>query len=453
MRGQVQGVGFRPFVFRLAGELQLQGWVRNDADGVHIEIQGPVRRAEEFRRRLSAEAPALSRISAVEESGLPVEPGEPAFRILASRGGTMLAEAAPDVGTCPDCLAELFDPADRRHRYAFINCTQCGPRYTIIRNLPYDRPQTSMAAFAQCPACLAEYRDPAHRRFHAEPNACPACGPSLWLCDAAGARQPAGDVIAESLDRLQRGEILAIKGLGGFHLACDARNGAAVARLRARKNREEKPFAVMLAGSASLAEFVDADPDSLRTLESPERPIVLMRKRAGCDALVPGVAPGLEWLGLMLPYTPLQYLLFHEAAGRPQGIDWMARPQPLALVMTSANPGGEPLVIGNQEALARLAGIADAFVMHDREIVTRCDDSVVRVQDSGCGIQDPGSRRRAVKNDDAGRGAASVQFIRRARGFTPRAIRLAGPVPQVLACGAFLKNTVCFTRGDQAFLS
>jgi hydrogenase maturation protein HypF len=457
VRGQVQGVGFRPFVFRLAGELQLQGWVRNDADGVHIEIQGPVRRAEEFRRRLSAEAPALSRISAVEESGLPVEPGEPAFRILASRGGTMLAEAAPDVGTCPDCLAELFDPADRRHRYAFINCTQCGPRYTIIRNLPYDRPQTSMAAFAQCPACLAEYRDPAHRRFHAEPNACPACGPSLWLCDAAGARQPAGDVIAESLDRLQRGEILAIKGLGGFHLACDARNGAAVARLRARKNREEKPFAVMLAGSVSLEEFVDADPDSLRALESPERPIVLMRKRAGCDALVPGVAPGLEWLGLMLPYTPLQYLLFHEAAGRPQGIDWMARPQPLALVMTSANPGGEPLVIGNEEALARLAGIADAFVMHDREIVTRCDDSVVRSQESGVRSQelwDTDRRGYALPlAPDSSLLTAPVQFIRRARGFTPRAIRLAGPVPQVLACGAFLKNTVCFTRGDQAFLS
>jgi hydrogenase maturation protein HypF len=443
VRGQVQGVGFRPYVYRLATELGLAGWVRNDAQGVEMEVAGSAEAVERFHARLPAEAPPLAHLTAIEPVASGTEPLGTEFRILASGGGEMGAEAVPDTATCPDCLRELFDPEDRRYRYPFINCTQCGPRYTLIRSLPYDRARTSMADFAQCPACQAEYELPASRRFHAEPNACPACGPRLRLCDAQGAVIDCADVVAESLARLRRGEILAIKGLGGFHLACDARNAAAVARLRERKNREEKPFAVMVANGVSAAEFAEMDADARHLLESPERPVVLLRKRGGCDAALPGIAPGLAWLGVVLPYTPLHALLFHEAAGRPADTAWLDQAQPLALVMTSANPGGEPLVMDNDEALQRLVGIAETFVMHDRTIVSRCDDSVLR----------------AVANLDPPDGAGRLQamprfqFIRRARGYTPSPIPLAAGGPAVLACGAFLKNTVCFTRGDQAFLS
>jgi len=276
-----------------------------------------------------------------------------------------------------------------------------------------------------CPACRAEYDDPADRRFHAQPNACPQCGPRLALRDAEGGPLSVDDPIAETLARLQRGEIVAIKGLGGYHLACDATNAEAVARLRERKNREEKPFAVMLANAASVAQFAEMNDAERALLESRERPVVLLQKRAGCDAALPGVAPSLGELGAMLPCTPIQFLLFHEAAGRPAGTAWSAVPQRLTLVMTSANPGGEPIVRDDDEALARLDGIADAFLMHDREIVTRVDDSVVRAR----------------------------QFIRRARGFIPQPIRLAKPGPSVLGTGGFLKNTICLTRGDEAFLS
>ncbi len=437
VRGQVQGVGFRPYVYRLAKELELGGWVRNDGEGVEIEVQGESGAVAAFVGRLKPEAPPLARIAALEVADLPtLTLAAPAFEIKVSGGGAARAEVAPDTGVCRDCLAELFDPSDRRHRYAFINCTQCGPRYTIIRGLPYDRPQTSMAVFPQCPACLAEYRSPEHRRFHAEPNACPVCGPRVWYCGADGGRAEVADVVAEAVARLKRGEILAIKGLGGFHLACDARDPQAVAELRRRKSREEKPFAVMAANCDSLAGFAKLDDAARALLESAERPVALLRKGTGCDDRLAGVAPGLAWLGAMLPYTPLQYLLFHEAAGRPDGLDWLQQPQEMILVMTSANPGGEPLVIGNDEALRRLAGIADGFVMHDREIVTRVDDSVVRIEDRGSRI-----------------GHCGAQFIRRARGYTPQAIALAREVSSVLACGAYLKNTVCYTRGDQAFVS
>jgi hydrogenase maturation protein HypF len=356
-------------------------------------------------------------------------PGERGFAIRESGGGRAATAIGPDTTICSDCLKELFAPEDRRYRYAFINCTNCGPRYTITRQLPYDRPTTSMAAFAQCPRCFAEYRSPLDRRFHAEPNACPECGPRLCLLDANGVAQE-GDPIEDALARLARGEIVAIKGLGGFHLACNARDAVAVARLRQRKAREEKPFAVMVANVASVTHWVESPSAGEQDLLcSRERPIVLLKKRDGVDVELDGIAPGLAWLGVMLPYTPLQYLLFHEAAGRPAGTAWLDDPHDLILVMTSANPGGEPLVTDNDEALTRLDSIADACLVHDRDIVIRCDDSVVRTTPAG------------------------PQFVRRARGYTPRAIRLPAAGPSVVALGGYFKNAICVTRGDEAFLS
>ncbi len=429
VRGAVQGVGFRPFVWRLANDMALDGWVRNDGAGVAIEVQGRADALDRFVARLGAEAPGLARIDAIEASERHPDAPTGRFAIAASAGGPVATGIAPDAAICPDCLAELCDPGDRRYRYAFINCTQCGPRYTITRKLPYDRPNTSMAPFALCEPCASEYSDPATRRFHAQPNACPDCGPTLALLDPAGRAIPCEDVVAAAVARLRSGEIVAIKGLGGYHLACDARNAAAVAALRGRKQREEKPFAVMTAGVASIAALATVDAASRAALESRERPVVLLRKAPGCDDALAGVAPGIAWLGAMLPYTPLQYLLFHEAAGRPAGTAWLDDPHPLVLVMTSANPGGEPIVTTEREAVSRLGGIADALLVHDRAIEVRCDDSVVR----------------------ASRGAPA--FIRRARGFTPAPVKLAAGGPSVLAVGAWLKNTICVTRGDEAFVS
>lgn len=428
VRGIVQGVGFRPFVYRLAGELALSGWIRNDGDGVTMELQGDDARLDGFASRLLAERPPLARIDQVLRQPLPEQEQADGFAILASAAGGGHAAIGADSCVCDACLAELFNPANRRYRYPFINCTDCGPRYTLVKRLPYDRAQTSMAEFPQCPACLDEYRDPLHRRFHAEPNACSICGPSLALLDATG--PVAGDAIAETLRRLQGGEIVAIKGLGGFHLACDARNPAAVARLRQRKAREEKPLAIMAANAASLDGLARMDELSGRLLRSPQRPIALLPKRAGCDDALPGVAPDVAWLGAMLPYTPLHYLLFHEAAGRPAGSAWLAEPQPLLLVMTSANPHGEPLITRNQDARALMPQLADAVLEHNRDIVTRCDDSVLRV---GC--------------------HGHAQFLRRGRGYTPCAVGLSRGGPSVLALGAHLKNTLCLTRGNEAFLS
>jgi len=456
VRGAVQGVGFRPFVFRLASELGLAGWVFNDAQGVAIEVQGPPAALTRFERRLKADAPPLARVEHLEATTCADLAFEPGFRILASRPGRVTTSIPPDTATCDDCLAELFDPADRRHRYAFINCTQCGPRYTLTHALPYDRAQTSMASFTQCPQCLREYGDPLHRRFHAEPNACLACGPALELVDARGV-PIGGDPIAATLAQLDAGKVIAVKGLGGFHLACDARNADAVAQLRERKQREEKPFAVMAANLASAVRWVRADATEQAMLASRERPIVLLPMHDGAAAQLAGVAPGLSVLGVMLPCTPIQFLLFHEAAGRPAGSTWLQAAQDLLLVMTSANPGGEPLVIANDEALTRLDGIADALLMHDRDVVARCDDSVLRV----CAPRPPQGGVRAA-GESSGPGAAhhsdvstsgTPQFIRRARGFTPRPVKLPGSGPSVLATGAWLKNTICITRGDEAFLS
>ena len=434
VRGQVQGVGFRPFVYRLAHDLALSGRVLNDGLGVQIEVQGAREQLDTFLQRLTLEAPRLARIDAVETCSAETKPEELRFVIDASAAGPVATGVTPDTAPCPQCLAEMLDPANRRWRYAFTNCTHCGPRYTITASLPYDRPATSMAPFTQCPACQCEYDDPADRRFHAQPNACPSCGPQLALWDARGRTIGGADPIAEAVARLRAGAIVALKGLGGFQLACDARNAGAVARLRARKAREEKPFAVMVANLASAAEFASLDSAERALLASPERPILLLPQQDSTAAVLPGIAPGLTTIGLMLPSTPLHVLLFHEAAGRPAGTGWLEERQPLALVMTSANPGGEPLVTDNTEALARLGEIADALLVHDREILVRCDDSVVRVAD-------PAAR------------VAAPAFIRRARGYTPAPIRLAASGPSVLAVGAFLKNTVCVTRGDEAFLS
>jgi len=435
VRGVVQGVGFRPFVYRLAQELGLSGWVRNDGGGVELEAQGSPGNLSALIARLHGEAPPLARIDRLESTLCEADPADHGFTITASQGGGVTTAIAHDSTVCPDCLEELFNPADRRWRYPFINCTHCGPRYTITRGLPYDRVSTSMAPFALCPECADEYGDPADRRFHAEPNACPVCGPRLSLLEAYGVTVATRDPVADTLLRLLCGEIVAVKGLGGFHLMCDARNPEAVARLRERKSRDDKPFAIMVANLASARHWARLSEADEALLGSPERPVVLCDKRDSVEAELCGVAPELGWIGLMLPYTPLHYLLFHDHAGRPVGTAWLDTLQDLVLVCTSANPGGEPLVTGNREATRRLMGIADAYLIHDREIVVRCDDSVVRSLPT-------------VRAGDS-----PTQFIRRSRGYTPRALKLADKGEPVLAFGGLLKNTVCLTRGDEAFLS
>ena len=425
VRGVVQGVGFRPHVWRLARALNLEGWVCNDAEGVLIALSGLPANINEFIRRLSLEAPELARIDAIERNaGEDIYTGK-GFVIRESQAGTVRTSIGADAATCDNCLKEIFDPTDRRYRYAFTTCTHCGPRYTIARRLPYDRASTSLAPFPLCAPCAEEYGDPANRRFHAESTCCVTCGPQLALHTIDGVRIP-GDPVAETLRRLLAGEIVAIKGLGGFHLACDARNAPAVARLRERKAREAKPFAVMSVSPAVLAEWVTVTEADQVWLNSTAAPLVLLNKKARAEEFLPGVASGVGALGVMRPSTPLQWLIFHEAAGRPAGLDWIEESPPsLVLVMTSANPQGEPLVIDDDEAMARLQGIADAVLGHNREIVARADDSVMR----------------------------SGVFIRRGRGFTPQAIKLPKAGPSVLAFGGWFKNTICVTRGDEAFVS
>jgi hydrogenase maturation protein HypF len=434
VRGLVQGVGFRPFVYRLAHALQLTGWARNDGQGVTIEVDGSPEVLTQFEQRLRQDAPPLAQIESIDVAAVTADTPLSTFDILHSEASPQhAASIGADTAICPACLAELFDPSNRRYRYAFINCTDCGPRYTLVSRLPYDRANTSMARFAQCAPCLHEYRDPAHRRFHAEPNACPDCGPALQLRNATGG-SITGDAIAQTLALLNAGQIVAIKGLGGFHLVCDARNASAVARLRECKQREEKPLAVMVANVASLAELAQISDAEQQWLESAARPIVLLQKQARTDDVLKGIAPQVNSIGTLLPYTPTQYLLFHEAAGRPAGLDWLQQPQALVLVMTSANPHGEPLVIDNAQAMSQLAGIADAYLLHNRDIVIRCDDSVLQLDTTG-----------------------APQIIRRARGYTPQAIRMAKSTAPILALGGFFNAALCLSRsdpqGDQAFLS
>ena len=420
VHGVVQGVGFRPFVFRLAQRLNLRGWVCNTSADVTIEVEGPLPALATFLAALTAEAPPLARIDAVASEEIPVQ-GDPTFEIRHSQPiAGQFQPLSPDIATCDACLAEICDPANRRYRYPFTNCTHCGPRFTIIRDIPYDRPQTTMAPFTMCPLCQAEYDDPNDRRFHAQPNACPACGPRLELVASPGSRLPDDlptDAIAAARALLARSAIVAVKGLGGFHLACDARDQEAVQRLRARKGRRGKPFALMVADLAVARILCEVGAEEERLLTSRERPIVLLRARPH-NAIAPAVAPGQHTLGLMLPYTPLHHLLLQPGPDAPD-----------ALVMTSGNLSEEPLVAHNEEALARLAAIADAFLLHNRDIYIRCDDSVTRIFQ---GAELP---------------------IRRARGYAPYPIHLGADTLPLLACGAELKNTFCLTRGPYAFLS
>jgi len=413
--GLVQGVGFRPFVYRLATELELTGEVKNTASGVVMEVQGDADSVEEFLVRLHNETPPLAQIHHITLEDLDCI-DEDAFHIAQSRGGEPVHTLiSPDVSICDDCLRQMFDPQDRRFGYPFINCTNCGPRFTIVRSIPYDRPGTSMAKFRMCSACQTEYDDPRSRRFHAQPNACPECGPQLTLRNRDGVPLSASDPIAAAIELLQSGQIGAIKGLGGFHLAADALNGPAVRTLRERKRRVEKPFAVMVPDVETAEDFCEVSEAEREALLSFQRPIVLLRKKKPCP-VAEQVAPGIHDLGIFLPYTPVHHLLLHRGGFK-------------ALVMTSGNASEEPIAIDNDEACERLRPLADFFLVHDRDILLRCDDSVVRVANG------------------------AVQHIRRSRGFVPAPIFLHKETPAILAVGGELKNTICLAADRQAFLS
>jgi hydrogenase maturation protein HypF len=398
--GIVQGVGFRPFVYNLAREHQLSGSVHNHSSGVTIEVEGDMEALQLFERDLLSRLPPLAVVDGVASSEIPYA-GDARFVILPSAiAASQSTPVSPDIATCDDCLRELSDPADRRYGYPFLNCTNCGPRFTIIRDLPYDRTATTMAEFPMCAECAAEYHDPANRRFHAQPNACAKCGPHLDLA------------ISQVRELLDGGAIVAVKGIGGFHLVCDAASDAALRRLRERKNRFEQPFAVMVRDVGAARRIAEVDEEEAALLLSRQRPIVVLRKRPG-SALSDGVAPGNGYIGVMLPYSPLHALLIREGP----------------LVMTSANPSGEPIVRENEEARERLAGIADAFLTHNRDIEVVCDDSVVRTVE---GREMP---------------------LRRSRGYAPMPVRLPREMDGLLAVGGELKSTFCITKGHFAYLS
>ena len=423
IQGIVQGVGFRPFVYRLAHELDLTGWVRNTPAGVELEIQGAATRLAAFEDALLNRLPPLALVTAHSRADIPVN-HDTSFTILPSGSGAADIQIAPDSALCPDCLRELFDPADRRYRYPFITCTNCGPRYSIITGIPYDRPGTTMAGFPLCPDCQREYHDPLDRRFHAQPIACHTCGPQVSLLTSSGEKvAERDDAVTQTIELLKNGAILAIKGIGGYHLAVDACNHAAVGRLRERKKRDEKPFAVMAADLETARELAMMSEIEERLLSSPEAPIVITRKRPG-TALSPLIAPNNGWLGLMLPYAPLHHLLF-----APQPSSLIPHPSFQALVMTSGNISDEPVAFEDHDAVQRLAEIADYFLLHDRPIHVRSDDSVLRVFQG------------------------KPLFYRRARGYAPRAVTLPFAVAPLLATGAELKSAVCLADGTRAVLS
>lgn len=420
--GIVQGVGFRPFLHRLARRFELAGWARNTSAGVELEIEGGEGGLAAFVAALQdpAALPPLAVVEQVACEPLPRPLGQAGFRILESRGGAHDTLVSPDVATCPDCLRELFDPADRRYRYPFINCTNCGPRFTIVKTVPYDRANTTMGSFAMCPACAAEYRQITDRRYHAQPDCCPACGPSVTFCDGAG-RPAAGDPFAAAQALLRAGGILAVKGLGGFHLACTVESPAPALRLRRRKRRDSRPLAVMCPDLAAARRLCRVSGAEAALLESIRRPIVLLAKRRR-DSLAALSKNGV--LGVLLPYTPLHQLLFAPPAGQ-EG----APPVFGALVMTSANLAGQPAVIENEAALRQLAGVADGYLLHDRQIEARCDDSLVRAV---------GGR---------------AYFIRRSRGYAPQPLALPFDCSGLLALGAEQKASFAFGKGRRAFYS
>lgn len=414
VEGVVQGVGFRPYVHGLANRFGLSGRVGNDTAGVFMEIEGAEQAVSEFLATLPAQAPPLAVIEHVRTHSL-APTGEPGFHIVSSHAaGRRDTLISADTATCDDCLREMADPTDRRFEYPFTNCTNCGPRFTIVRDVPYDRPLTTMAPFEMCPACSREYHDPADRRFHAQPVCCPACGPGLRLIDASGAELP-GEPIAAAAELLRAGAVLAVKGLGGFHVAALAADAVATAELRARKHREDKPFAVMVADLDGARQLCEIDPVGERVLAGRRRPVVLLPRRPDAP-VAPAVAPGNRNLGLMLPYTPLHHLLLREIAA--------------PIVLTSGNISDEPIAYQDDDARQRLTGIADAYLTHNRAIHMRTDDSVVRVF----------------------RGAELP--VRRSRGYAPEPLTLAQPIPcPILGCGAELKSTFCLARGRHAFMS
>jgi hydrogenase maturation protein HypF len=417
IRGAVQGVGFRPFVYRLATELGLRGWVINSSAGVVIEVDGEPGPLGQFLLRVGRDCPPRAIVQGLESAFL--EPGGfSGFEIRESAGGEKTALVLPDIATCPDCLAELLDPANRRYRYPFANCTNCGPRFSIIEGLPYDRPRTTMAGFPMCDACRREYGDPLDRRFHAQPNACPACGPRLEFWDADGRTLAAADEALRAAEaRITDGAIVAVKGLGGFHLVVDARNDAAVGRLRQVKVREEKPFALMFPTLASVVRSCEVGDREARLLASPEAPIVLLRRRAdeGTSPIAASVAPGNPYLGVMLPYTPLHHILLADL-GFP-------------IVATSGNRSDEPICTDEREAIERLRGLADVFLVNNRPIARHVDDSIVRVV------------------------AGRELVLRRARGYAPLPVSLRSGGPPVLGVGAHLKNCVALSVGANVFVS
>jgi hydrogenase maturation protein HypF len=416
VKGTVQGVGFRPFVYRVASELGLAGWVLNDERGVLLEAEGEAAAVEALLERLRTGAPPLAVVERVLSERLPAL-GEKGFAIRESRrAGEPDAPVSPDGATCEDCLAELFDPSDPRHRYPFVNCTNCGPRFTIVEGVPYDRPLTTMAGFEMCAACRTEYEDPADRRFHAQPNACPECGPSVALLDRGGRQVERGDTALRAVAAaIRAGAVVAVKGLGGYHLACVASSEEAVASLRSRKRREDKPFALMAANLEQALRMVELRPEEERLLMGRERPIVIAR-RAARAPVAPSAAPGSPDLGVMLAYSPLHHLLLADV-GEP-------------LVMTSGNVSDEPIAFEDADARERLAGIADLYLVHDRPIHMRTDDSVIRQTSRG------------------------PVLMRRSRGYVPASLELPVPAARpLLACGAELKSTFCLAKGGRAWVS
>jgi len=465
VKGVVQGVGFRPFVYNLAGVLGLKGFVANTGEGVLVDVEGP--RIAEFIERLRTDAPPLSRITEVSVIPAPFH-GYSDFVINVSLDpdhAALFTLVSPDVSMCDDCLAELLDPSDRRYLYPFINCTNCGPRYSITRSVPYDRLNTTMAVFTMCPSCLKEYHEPGDRRFHAQPNACPECGPSIeYRVQSTEFSVKDREAIERTIDIMKNGGIVAVKGLGGFHIACDATNDEAVRKLREKKRKSNKPFAVMMPDVETIRQFCEVTKDEVALLTSSRRPVVLLRKRTDRE-LSGAVSPNNSYLGCMLPYTPLHYLLFH--------FPYEQNPCFSALVMTSGNLSEEPIVRDNEEAFLKLSGLVDAFLVHNRDIFMRVDDSVVRVQSSGFRVRGSGFRVHSSElrvqserqaPDSNGRHGdyfsaelrtlnSELSFLRRSRGYAPDPIPLSDDGPEVLGCGADLKNTFTLTKGRFAIPS